>query len=107
MAPRHLSLRRCNLPARIRKLAERKAGACAELDCMPARAVQQPGGAQSLPLTGSSLNTLHWPPSLPRPAVRKAKARREAVKFSWLYDRPLQLQYNEMPTARARGVARA
>ena len=32
------------------------------------------------------------------------KAEKEPVKFSWLYDRPIELHYNEMKTARSRGT---
>lgn len=42
-----------------------------------------------------------------RKAVRKAKTAKEPVRFSWLYDRPLDLHFNEMATARTRGTARA
>lgn len=43
----------------------------------------------------------------PPAAVRKAKTPKEPVRFSWLYDRPLELHYNEMATARTRGTAAA
>jgi hypothetical protein len=67
--------------------------------CCPGRAAHQAAFLQ-----GCSARLL---PCTRPPAVRKAKASREAVRFSWLHDRPLQLQYNEMPTARARGMARS
>lgn len=53
-------------------------------------------------IAGTPPHTPLHPPLLP--AVRKEKTKKEPVKFSWLYDRPLELHYNEMSTARTRGT---
>ena len=97
-------------PRRAQNGCEAAAGAGWQrgLSCVGAAGV---GELQLGPPTGLCRPALSAPPPpVPphaTPAVRKAKTQKEAVKFSWLYDRPLQLHYSEMTTARTRGTGAA
>lgn len=100
----------CNLPARIRRLAERKTGEAGGLllgcCCCPPCCVHLPASAAAEPARRAA----HQSPRhriVTAPAERKAKTKKEPVRFSWLYDRPIELHYNEMTTARTRGTAAA
>lgn len=86
----------CNLPARIRRLAERKTGEwfggcallCARALCSALRSREATGQLPTSAAQASRMAWLTWDallaPHLP-PAVRKAKTQKEPVRFSWLY----------------------
>ena len=120
----------CNLPARIRRLAERKAVRKAKTkkelvrpsslfafqslvsSCLCQRAAQSCRAAARCRWRvgqesgGSQLGSGAVPcqPSCPHPPP---SATHPQVKFSWLHDRPLELHRSEMTTARTRGTGAA